>query len=130
MNKLFTYHRHQWKEVVLGHGTVAKMRRCSCGYSETYIFERTKHAFVWVPGNFLENEGPVFVISGSFESWLKNAQSINEEFGKEVEVRRVEGEADLDAMLNLITPRIFLTEDWFQSDLIDNPKFRALLMYR
>lgn len=124
-------HYHMFTTVILGYGTTAKLRRCEfCRYEETFIFERTKHAFVWAPGNFLENEGPVFVISGSYESWLKNAQSINEEFGKEVEVRRVEGEADLDVMLNLITPRIFLTEDWFQSDLVDNPKLRVLLMFR
>ena len=77
-----------------------------------------------------DDRSPVFIIAGSHESWLKNAQVINETYGKETAVIRVVGEANLDLMLSLITPRIFLAEDWFLSDLVENPKLRAILMYR
>ena len=125
-------HYHCWDDIILGHGLAAKLRRCStCGREETFMFDRTKHAFVWTPGNFMEDDrSPVFIVAGNHESWLKNAQVINETYGKETEVIRVAGEANLDLMLSLITPRIFLAEDWFLSDLIENPKLRAILMYR
>jgi hypothetical protein len=95
------------------------------------MLDRTKKAFVWVPGNFLEDDkSPIFVIAGTYETWLKSAQELNDLMGKDVEVRRVEGEYDLDEMLRLITPRIYLTEDWTESEIVSSPKLRLILMYR
>jgi len=123
-------HYHTWSEIVIGHGLAAKLRICKCGYQETFLFDRTKHAFVWTPGNFLEDyTSHIFVVAGTYETWLKSVQFLNDTF-KDTEVRRIEGEYDLNEMLKLIVPRIYLTEDWFESDLISNPKLRVILMYR
>jgi hypothetical protein len=123
-------HYHKWTEIILGHGKTAKLRRCACGTEETYMLDRTKKAFVWVPGNFLEDtESPIFVMAGTYETWLKAAQFLNDEFHG-VEVRRIEGENDFEEMLKIITPRIFLTEDWIDCEYAANPRFRAILMYR
>jgi len=122
-------HYHRWDTIVLGYGKAAKLRRCACGVEETYILDRTKKAFVWVLGNFLEDTAsPIFVMAGTYETWLEAAQFLNDTF-QGTEVRRIEGEYDFDEMLRIITPRIFLTEDWINCEFTASPKFRKILMF-
>lgn len=122
-------HSHKWTLYSgSGFGRVYKLRHCEdpdCNIYETYMYDISKKALVWVPGNFFEDtSSPIYIIAESHEAFIEVVNQLPEEMQKDC--LNVRNASDLDLMKQYHQPRWIPAKDWKETALSDRSEFMYL----
>lgn len=107
--------------------TALGLKLCKCGHAYTKMFDLVANEAKWIEGNFFEDPNSIiFIIANGADAFMKTYNQIKEIFTDPIITQRVSGPLDIDVMTQYRKPRFILAEDWYETDILTDPRVRRL----